>query len=85
MGDRQRAREREYEAGSRVGAVSAEPDAGLELAYSEIITGAGVRHHQLSHPGAPKAGVCKSVLKGQTACKISITMTYFWVADRSSR
>ena len=38
MGDGQRERETESEAGSRLWAVSTEPNAGLELANREIMT-----------------------------------------------
>ena len=42
----------ESEAGSRLGAVSAEPDAELELVSHEIMTRAKVGHfNPLSHPG----------------------------------
>ena len=41
-------------AGSRLWAVSAEPDAGLELMDHEIMTWAQVGSLTDSHPGAPK-------------------------------
>ena len=50
---RERGRDTESEAGSRLRAVSTEPDAGLELTKREIMTGTEVRHNRLSHPGAP--------------------------------
>ena len=46
----------EFEAGSRLRAVSTEPDAGLELMNREITTWADVRQtfNRLSHSRAPK-------------------------------
>ena len=44
MGEGQRERETEYEAGSRLRAVSTEPDVGLELTDREIMTLAKVGH-----------------------------------------
>ena len=45
---------------SRLHAVSAEPDEGLELANHEIMTRSKVRRfHQLSQPGAPRDGSCE--------------------------
>ena len=43
MGEGQRERETESEAGSRLWAISTEPDAGLELTDREIVTRAEVR------------------------------------------
>ena len=51
----ERERHTESEAGSRLWAVSTEPDAGLKLTNREIMTWAevGWLSHQLSHSGAP--------------------------------
>ena len=56
VGEGQRARETESEAGSRLQAVSTEPDRGLKLTDCEIVTYDMRRSqmlNQLSHPGAP--------------------------------
>ena len=44
MGEEQRERETESEAGSRLQAVSTKPDTGLESTNREIVTGAEVGH-----------------------------------------
>ena len=44
----------ESEAGSRLWAISTEPDTGLKLTNCEIMTWAEVGHNRLSHPGAQK-------------------------------
>ena len=49
----------EYEAASRLWAVSTEPDAGLELTNCEIMTWAEIKSQtpdRLSHPGTPING-----------------------------
>ena len=55
-GEGQREGDTEYEAGSRLWAVSTEPDAGLELTDREIMTDLSRNRppNQLSHPGPPK-------------------------------
>ena len=54
-GGSEREEDTESETGSRLRAVSTEPDAGLELTDREIMTRAEVRRllNRLSHPGAP--------------------------------
>ena len=52
-GEGQREGNTESETGSRLPAVSAEPDAGLELMNHEIMTWAGGTLTRLNHPGAP--------------------------------
>ena len=43
----------ESEAGSRLRAISPEPDAGLELTDREIVTWLSRTLNRLRHPGAP--------------------------------
>ena len=52
---RGREKETEHEAGSRLRAVSTEPDVGLELTNHEIMTWAEVRHlTNWAHEGTPR-------------------------------
>ena len=51
--ERETDKQTESEAGSRLRAVSTEPNVGFKPTNQEIITWAEVRHNQLSHPGAP--------------------------------
>ena len=54
-GQREREGDTESEAGSRLWAVSTEPDTGLELTSCEIMTWGEVKTlNWLSHPGAPE-------------------------------
>ena len=56
-GGSEREEDTESEAGSRLWAVSTEPDAGLELTDHEIMTWAEVR--RLTDPGAPPLLILK--------------------------
>ena len=61
MGLREREGDTESEAGSRLRAVSTEPDVRLELTDGEIMTWAEVGHlNRMSHPDAPRtSSKCK--------------------------
>ena len=63
-GEGQRGREdTESEAGSRLWAVSTEPNAGLELMNGEIMTWAEVGHSTNWATQAPQVGLCACVKK----------------------
>ena len=49
MGEGQREKETESEVGSRLGGVSREPEAGLELMNPEIMTGLEPKLNTLTH------------------------------------
>ena len=60
-GRAERAGDAESEAGSRLRAVSPEPDSGLKLMKREIMTGAGSwMLIRLRHPGAPGGLIFKA-------------------------